>query len=184
MSASPVLESERLVQLWQPLARQGHHKAQYILGRAYAQGRGAPQDERRALHWLRKAADTGNPDAQTLLANMYAKGLGTRCDYARAGFWFRKAAEQGVIKAQYSLSRMYAGGVGVPRSYIYAYMWAMLAATGGGRPGSRSPGDNELRNKARHALEAFAQHMSHEETSAAIRMTKRWREKQARRIQV
>jgi site-specific DNA recombinase len=44
----------------------------------YAQGHGVPQDDARAVEWLRKAADQGNADAQFDLGVMYAQGRGAR----------------------------------------------------------------------------------------------------------
>ncbi|MFP6637066.1 MAG: sel1 repeat family protein, partial [Nitrospinaceae bacterium] len=54
-----------------PLAKQGEAKAQYLLGEAYLEGKGAPQKYDLALKWFRLAAEQGNSDAQGNLGVMY-----------------------------------------------------------------------------------------------------------------
>jgi len=51
------------VRLWQRVAEQGHVKAQYNLGVAYARGIGAPKDRTIALMWWDLAAKQGHAEA-------------------------------------------------------------------------------------------------------------------------
>ena len=44
---------------WEPLAKQGHAAAQYMLGVMYYEGRGVLQDYKIAGKWYRKAAEQG-----------------------------------------------------------------------------------------------------------------------------
>jgi TPR repeat protein len=171
--------AHQIVQLWEPLAQRGHPRAQYILGRMYADGSGAPRNPAKSAAWLTKAAEQGNADAQICMGIMHSKGFGVTRNHNKSAHWFRQAAEQGVVKAQCYLSHMYAQGIGVPRSLIYAYMWAMLAATGGRYSTTTAPmGNEKLRAHALKTLETYAKQMNKEEASAAIRMAKRWRERQ------
>src|SRR5690349_9664224 len=62
--------------LWQPLAEQGHARAQYNVGNMYDNGQGVPQDYATAVSWYQKAAKQGNAGAQGLLGVMYDKGQG------------------------------------------------------------------------------------------------------------
>lgn len=172
-------QTANVVELWLPLAVKGHARAQYILGRMYAEGKGAPRDQKQAFDWLAKSAEQGNADAQLYLGVMYAKGRHIPRNDLKASHWLRFAAEAGLAKAQCYLSRMYAQGIGVPRSFVYAYMWAMLAATGGRRGADISRvGNEKIRAYALNTLETFARNMSREEASAAIRMAKKWRSRQ------
>ena len=52
------------VRLWQRVAEQGHVKAQYNLGVAYARGLGAPKDTTVALMWWDLAAKQGHAEAK------------------------------------------------------------------------------------------------------------------------
>ena len=70
-------------------------QAQLNLGKAYASGRGVPQDDMEAMKWIGKAAEQGNADAQYGLGLTYESGRGLPQDYAEAVKWYRKAAEQG-----------------------------------------------------------------------------------------
>jgi hypothetical protein len=53
-----------------------------------------PQNFKKALLWLRMAAEQGHPKAQRLLGMMYHNGEGVPRDYNEAIKWFRKAEEQ------------------------------------------------------------------------------------------
>ncbi|HIF9081733.1 TPA: tetratricopeptide repeat protein, partial [Photobacterium damselae] len=45
------------------VAKQGDAKAQYYLGMMYLEGKGLPQDDKRATHWFQKAAKQGDAEA-------------------------------------------------------------------------------------------------------------------------
>lgn len=50
----------------QPLAEEGNHKAQMLLGRMYLEGQGVPRDAMQAEIWFSLAAASGDPTAETL----------------------------------------------------------------------------------------------------------------------
>ena len=88
-------------------ANAGDADAQWLLGLAYADGQGVPQDYAQAAAWYRKAADQGLADAQTNLGVAYYKGEGVPQDFVQAAAWYRKAADQGDADAQYNLGRVW-----------------------------------------------------------------------------
>lgn len=177
-------DSYYIAQLWLPLAKRGHAKAQYIMGSMFLTGRGAPRHFGRAMLWFSQSAEQGYADAQLSLGLMYLKGQGALKNAHRAAYWLRCAAEQGMVRAQCYVSRLYALGIGVPRSYVYSYMWAMLAASGGRRSLSSTPHNNEkLRTYALNTLEGFARQMNRDEVNAAVRMAKKWRQRFQQREQ-
>ena len=90
----------RAVFWYQKAADQGYTKAQYRLGRCYANGFGVEQDKAQAVIWCKKAADQGYAKAQYRLGRCYAHGFGVEQDKAQAVFWYQKAAEQGHQLAQ------------------------------------------------------------------------------------
>jgi TPR repeat protein len=106
------------LQLFRPLAEQGHAAAQFSLGLMYRNGQGVPQDYAEAVTWYRKAAEQGVATAQSNLGLMYRNGQGVPQDYAAAMTWYRKAAEQGHPPAQHNLGVMYGNGQGVPQDYV------------------------------------------------------------------
>ncbi|MEJ2653191.1 MAG: tetratricopeptide repeat protein, partial [Gammaproteobacteria bacterium] len=79
-------------------AIQGFVNAQFILGVAYYQGRGVPQDYAKARYWWTKAAAQGLAQAQFNLGIAYARGRGVAQDYVKATYRYRKAAAQGLAK--------------------------------------------------------------------------------------
>ena len=85
----------------------------------YQLGKGAPQDNAKAVKWYRKAADQGDARAQWHLGLMYHLGEGVPQDNAEAVKWFRKAADQGDASGQFSLGAMYHSGLwGTPESWL------------------------------------------------------------------
>lgn len=114
-----------------PLARAGNDKAQYLLGRMYALGRGVAQNYQEALKWYRLSAAQSNGDAQNSIANLYVLGKGVTQNYSEALKWYRLSAAQGNAHGENGLGNMYAGGVGLSKDFVRAYMWYSLAAAQG-----------------------------------------------------
>ncbi len=79
------------MEIWRPLAEQGHASAQYSLGLLYYRGEGVLPNPKRAAKWYHKAADQGDPDAQLNLGLMYAQGDGLKRNYVTAYKWFALA---------------------------------------------------------------------------------------------
>jgi TPR repeat protein len=73
-------------------AARGDVNAQYRLGLAYRDGKGAPRDPAAAANWLLKAANGGQPQAQIALAAMLESGAGVAPDLASAYKWYDLAA--------------------------------------------------------------------------------------------
>ena len=114
-----------------PLAEQGDARAQFLLGKMYANGLGVPQDDKEAVIWGILAAEKGHSGAQAFLGAMYANGRGVTQDDKEAAKWYRMAAEQGLDDAQYLLGAMYEEGGGVPQDDREAVKWFRLAAEQG-----------------------------------------------------
>ena len=81
-------------------ADQGHVPAQYNLGVAAAQGKGAPRDYAIAALWFERAARNGLPDAQYNLGQMHESGIGVPRDLEKAYDLYRRAAAQGFTPAR------------------------------------------------------------------------------------
>jgi uncharacterized protein len=82
-------------ELWEPLAEEGHAKAQFRLGCLYTFGQGVPEDHEEAVRLFHLAAEQGDADAQNNLGGMYAEGLGVEVDLVEAYAWFELAAAAG-----------------------------------------------------------------------------------------
>jgi len=109
-------------------AAAGDPKAEYFLGKQYAQGKGVPQDYAKAAEYLRQAAEQGSAFAQNDLGAFYAKGLGVKQDDQEAVHWYRRAADHGDPLAQYSLGHDYALGRGLSKDMSEALKWYEKAA--------------------------------------------------------
>ena len=53
-------EYEKAFALWEPLAKQGDHRAQYNMAMLYSNGKGVPQSDIEATRWYKEAAAQGN----------------------------------------------------------------------------------------------------------------------------
>ena len=86
-------------------ARQGHVGAQLRLAALHAAGRGVPQDDDQAAHWLRKAAEQSSPAAQCCLASMLLEGRAEPRTGEDATELLARAAQAGWAEAQFLLGR-------------------------------------------------------------------------------
>jgi TPR repeat protein len=89
-------------------------EAQHNLAACYSQGRGVPQDQAKAIGWLRRAAQGGHPPAQRLLGLFLLKGVGLRADTREAVRWLGKAADNDDMFAEFLLGNLYAVGINQP----------------------------------------------------------------------
>lgn len=74
-------------------AEKGNIEAEYQLGRLYALGNTAPQDDGKAWFWFKKAADKNHQGAQSFLAWMSMLGLGVKENKEDAIAWFLLASQ-------------------------------------------------------------------------------------------
>lgn len=87
---------ERAVKYLELAASREYGEAQFSLGLMYADGLGVSTDDKKAVHWLSKAAEEHNlPAAQYELGKMYEKGRGVAKDQRMAEKWLTVAAENG-----------------------------------------------------------------------------------------
>lgn len=112
-------------------AAAGDPKAEYSLGRQYANGEGVPRDYAKAFEYLSQSANQGYAPAQTALGSCYALGDGTRRDYTVAVEWYRKAAAQGDPLGEYCVGYAFAHGKGVSEDMNAAVDWWQKAAAQG-----------------------------------------------------
>ena len=94
-------------------AEKGNTKAINFVGYLYDQGKGVPQDKKRAFSLFVKAAELGNVSAMRNTALYYENGSGgVSKDMEKALSWYAKAAEKESDKAIYALGRFYEEGLG------------------------------------------------------------------------
>lgn len=101
------------------------------LGYAYAEGKGVPKDEQKALEFYLKSAQKGFAESQFNVGFHYHHGIVVKQSFEEALKWYRKAAKQGFAQAQINLGVMYENGAGVPQSDIQAFQWYNIAAASG-----------------------------------------------------
>jgi TPR repeat protein len=129
-----------------------HPELQFRLGESFDNSWSIQEDERKSVHWMRKAAEQGHVEAQFWLGWMYfccdygdepgdTNQYGLPYDMVEATRWWRKAAEQGQASAQEMLGQTYCEGVGVRKDFAQAAFWLGKAAEQGERYAQCELGD-------------------------------------------
>ena len=109
-------------------AEAGIALAQAKLGYIYDQS----NDDEKAVHWYREAAQQFHPDGEFGLGEMYAKGEGVDQDFEVAVEMYMRAAVNGHAQAQRVLANAYEHGTLAREvSRAEALRWLTLAANSG-----------------------------------------------------
>lgn len=108
-------------------ASAGYAAAQDAVGCFYDQGRAVKRDERKALEWMRRAAQQGNADGQFHLGKLY----GRQEKWKEAYHWASLSAKKGNAEAQYLVGMMHMGGLGTEMDTKEAVFWWARAAKQG-----------------------------------------------------
>lgn len=109
-------------------AKNGHLKAENVIGVYFAEGVGVTKDMKEAFKWCRLAALGGNEVAQSNLAIMYRDGDITEKDINQAVKWWKLAADQGYDPAMVFLGHCYYSGEGVEQDFKQAVSYYSRAA--------------------------------------------------------
>ena len=96
-----------------------------ILGLMYANGQGAPQDDREAMKWYRLAAEQRVASEKNKIYPL------VKANFAQALKILKADAENGIADAQYYLGMMHADGLGAPYDPVLAHMWYNLSGLQG-----------------------------------------------------
>lgn len=96
-------QHDKALRWWDKAAEQGDPEAQYNLGMARLQGRGAVEDAEVAFTWVMYAAQAGVAVAQQRIGFAYATGLGVPVDVVEATKWFLLAEAAGSADARANL---------------------------------------------------------------------------------
>lgn len=96
---------------------------QFLWGDMLAWGVCVPQQSRRGLSMMWKAADQGLPAALEQLGRYYYQGTLVQKNRKRAAPLMQEAASLGLEKAQFTWARWLLSGSGSPLDYPQAYLW-------------------------------------------------------------
>jgi len=112
-------------------AKSGDAEAQVDLGLAYRDGKGVPEDTKKAVQWFRKSAQQGHPRGQDNYGFMLLRGYGIPQDKQAAVEWFEKCAAQGNHWGLNNLANCYDRGEGIKRDPRKAVeLWKQAAHAG------------------------------------------------------
>ena len=81
--------------LWIPYAKEGNLKAQYSIATIYYEGKGVPQNYKKAMYWYKQAAEQEYAKAYAQIALMYCKGEGVLISYKKAAPYVQQAFDNG-----------------------------------------------------------------------------------------
>lgn len=112
-------------------AEAGSPRAQYMLGRMYAEGEGVGQNSAEAIQWIKNAADSGYPAADFEMGLRYLTGDGLIEDPDQAVDHFKRAAGNEHELAMYHLGFAHTLGIGVAPDPREALRWFRMASAYG-----------------------------------------------------
>lgn len=118
-------------QLFTKSAWQQNPEAFFYLSLMNKEGKGMPQNNQKALTYLRKSAELNQPNALFALGTMYLKGEGVQQDMNKALPLLEKAAQMGHTKAIVNLAIMYQRGDGVEQNIPKSIQLLQVAAAQG-----------------------------------------------------
>lgn len=106
----------------------GDARAQFALGRAFANGDGRPADRSAALKWYGAAADQGLAIAQYVLGSLHERGIDVAEDKKTAMDLYAAAARGGNRRSMHNLAVAYARGDVIDQDLAQAAYWFSEAA--------------------------------------------------------
>jgi TPR repeat protein len=112
-------------------ASAGSTEAQFGLSVVYDFGGPVRRDTRKAVHWLRRAAEGSYDTAMVNLGVRHIEGRGVRKSPTEALRWYRRAARSGCETAAHNIGLCYEKGQGVRRDPKKALRWFREAASKG-----------------------------------------------------
>ncbi len=80
------------------MARQGNQVAQNNLGSLYNDGKGVPQDYKKAFYWYEKSANHNFAPAQFVVGSAYEMGKGVIKNRELMQQWYDKFCKNGLCK--------------------------------------------------------------------------------------
>ena len=81
-----------------------HLEPQKQLANMYRTGKGAPQDSKKAFHWMKIAAEQNDAEAQFMIGLFYDQGYGVKKDLSKRTPYYIAAAENHYPDAQFQLA--------------------------------------------------------------------------------
>lgn len=119
-------DEKKAAELYRKVAEMGDVGAQASLGIMYADGRGVPQDDTKAVKWLSRPIEMGMGNAWVALGKIHEK-KGTHEGFREAKNCYQKPEDGYRSYGKYHLGRMHENGLGVPRDHEKALICYMDA---------------------------------------------------------
>jgi TPR repeat protein/superfamily II DNA or RNA helicase len=125
-------ELSDIFQSYHKTAEDNDPESQFMVGKMYEYGRGAPQDSQKAMEWYERSAELGCLDALNALGLIYVDGRKQiQADQKKAFRNFKKGAAQNHPYCQANLGLAYDAGIGTKRNFKEAAKWYRKAADQG-----------------------------------------------------
>ena len=94
------------LEIWEPLAKSGDSKSQFMYGLMHAEGKGVNQNFEKAVKWYILSAEQGYPNAQNNLGLMYALGKGIEKNLVLSYMWFSLVNNENLDVAKISKNNL------------------------------------------------------------------------------
>lgn len=98
---------DHAVKFYKKASKLGNCNSMFHLAILYFDGKGTPQNFKKAFSWCLKAATLGHLKAMNYVGYMYQNGRGVTANFSKAMKWYQKSAKLGYPKAMTNLAIMY-----------------------------------------------------------------------------
>ena len=146
----------------------GYETTLIMMGDAYANGDGVPQDGEEAIRWYKKAVKKGMAFGNECIGLLYFDGKGVDTDYKKAFKYFTKDRGKKSFCTLYSLGEMYRQGLYVEKDADMAWRYYQEILDNDGPADTID--DYYWRACYRMGMELYAAAESEATRSAALRM--------------
>lgn len=119
---------DKAVTLLTPYKNKGNAEVEHAFGFMYHNGKGLPQDFKKAVKHYKEAIKINNyPTSLNNLSILYRNGQGVSRDVGKSVELLTQAAKGGYVNAQFSLGKVYFIGEDASEDYGMAYYWLQQA---------------------------------------------------------
>lgn len=101
------------------LADYGDSESQFVIAKAYEEGKNVEVNLKKALAFYKKAADGGHIEAAMNLGRIYSENKWLKADQEKEIYWYLKAANNNYVPAQLKVANLYEKN----ENFEQAYKW-------------------------------------------------------------
>lgn len=144
-------------------ADMGDKESQYVIAKAYEEGKSVAQNPQKAVAFYKKAGESGHIEAAMALARIYRENKWIEADLDKALYWYEKAAANNYVPAQIKASQIYEDLDNLDKAYEYMQKAMLNMYPDGKDLEEKSPDLKRLGEKIKQEKERVAKEKAEQE---------------------